>query len=79
MNANQSTFGASENSSAPVAARRRWLGRMRKGSQFLEYALLAALIGIVVAVGAMRYGKNLLDLFDALGKKTAEAVPQEKK
>lgn len=79
MNANQSTFGASENSSAPVAARRGWLGRMRKGSQFLEYALLAALIGIVVAVGAMRYGKNLLDLFDALGKKTAEAVPQEKK
>lgn len=79
MNANQSTFGASENSSAPVAVRRCWLGRMRKGSQFLEYALLAALIGIVVAVGAMRYGQDLLNLFDALGKKTAEAVPKEQK
>lgn len=79
MNANQSTFGASETSSAPVAVRRGWLGRMRKGSQFLEYAMLATLIGIVVAVGAMRYGQNLLDLFNALGKKTAEAIPQEKK
>ena len=63
---------------APVAVRRRGLRRMRKGSQFLEYALLSALIGIVVAVGAMRYGKSLLDLFDTLGKKTAEAVPKEK-
>ena len=79
MNANPSTVGETENLSAPVAVRRCWLGRMRKGSQFLEYAMLAALVGLVVAVGAMRYGKNLLNLFDSLGKKTAAAVPQEKK
>lgn len=53
------------------------LGKMRKGSQFLEYAMLAALIGIVVAVGAMRYGKQLLNFFDALGDKTAEVTPKK--
>ena len=79
MNAKQSSFGSIEASAAPVAVRRSWLGRMRKGSQFLEYALLAALIGIVVAVGAMHYGRDLLNLFNALGKKTAEAVPQNKR
>lgn len=51
--------------------------KMRKGSQFLEYAMLAALIGIVVAVGAMRYGQNLLKLFNALGDKTAEVTPKK--
>lgn len=51
--------------------------RMRKGSQFLEYAMLAALVGIVVAVGAMRYGKQLLNLFDSLGDKTAEVTPKK--
>ncbi len=53
------------------------LCKMRKGSQFLEYAMLAALIGIVVAVGAMRYGKQLLEFFDALGDKTAEVTPKK--
>lgn len=51
--------------------------KMRKGSQFLEYAMLAALVGIVVAVGAMRYGRTLLEFFDALGDKTAEAMPKK--
>ena len=50
--------------------------KMRKGSQFLEYAMLAALIGVVVAVGAMRYGKTLLNFFDSLGDKTAEVKPK---
>lgn len=50
--------------------------RMRKGSQFLEYAMLAALIGIVVAAGAMRYGRSLLNLFDSLSDKTAEVTPK---
>ena len=53
------------------------LCKMRKGSQFLEYAMLAALVGIVVAVGAMRYGRTLLEFFDALGDKTAEAMPKK--
>ena len=55
----------------------RFLMRMRKGSQFLEYAMLGALVGIVVAVGAMRYGKELLKLFDALAGKTAEVTPKK--
>ena len=51
--------------------------RMRKGSQFLEYAMLAALVGIAVAVGVMRYGHSLLDLFDRLSDKTAEVAPRK--
>ena len=38
----------------------RW--KMRRGVAYLEYALLAALIGIVGAVGVMKYGKDLLKL-----------------
>ena len=51
--------------------------RMRRGVAYLEYALLAALIGIVGAVGVMKYGKNLLKLFNALGDKTAEVTPKK--
>lgn len=50
--------------------------KLRKGSQFLEYAMLAALVGIAVAIGAMRYGHKLLALFDALGDKAAEVTPK---
>ena len=34
--------------------------KARRGISFLEYALLAALVGIVGAVGVMKYGKQLL-------------------
>lgn len=51
--------------------------RMRRGVAYLEYALLAALIGIVGAVGVMKYGKDLLKLFNALGDKTAEVTPKK--
>lgn len=50
--------------------------RMRRGSQFLEYAMLAGLIGIVVAAAAMRYGGRLVKFFDSLGGKTAAASPK---
>jgi len=48
---------------------------MRRGATFLEYALLAALVGIVGAVGVKFYGESLLNLFKTLGTKTAEVVP----
>ena len=49
-----------------------WLGgrcprygawRSRRGSAFLEYAMLAALIGIVGAVGVMYFGEQIKDFF----------------
>ena len=51
--------------------------KMRRGVSYLEYALLAALIGIVGAVGVMKYGKDLLNLFNSLGDKTAEVTPKK--
>ena len=50
--------------------------RMRRGATYLEYAMLAALIGIVGAVGVKFYGEKILDLFKALGNKTAEVTPK---
>ena len=36
------------------------------GAQFLEYALLAALIGILVGVAVSGYGKALSELFGSM-------------
>ena len=52
---------------------------MRKGVSFLEYALLAGLIGIVGAVGVMFYGEKIKDFFVALGTQTANVTPTTKK
>lgn len=51
--------------------------RMRRGATYLEYALLAALVGIVGAVGVKYYGERILQLFRTLADKTAEVVPQK--
>ena len=40
-------------------------------------ALLAALVGIVGAVGVMKYGKAISDFFSSLGDKTAEVTPKK--
>ena len=53
--------------------------RRKRGATFLEYALLAALIGIVGAVGVMKYGKAISDFFSALGDKTTEVTPKKTK
>lgn len=52
--------------------------KARKGASFLEYALLAALVGIVGAVGVMKYGSAISNFFSALGDKTAEVTPKSK-
>lgn len=51
--------------------------KMRRGATYLEYALLAALIGIVGAVGVKFYGEQILEFFKSLGEKTAEVVPSK--
>lgn len=52
--------------------------KARKGASFLEYALLAALIGIVGAVGVAKYGKSISDFFSSMADKTAEVTPKSK-
>lgn len=53
---------------------RRRIGR--RGATFLEYALLAALIGIVGAVGVMKYGKAIYNFFDTMAEKTNDVTPK---
>ena len=48
----------------------------KRGTSFLEYALLAALVGIVGAVGVMKYGNSILEFFDSLADKTSEVTPK---
>ncbi len=45
----------------------------RKGATFIEYALLAGLVAIVVAAAAMLFGDQLKELFTDTGKQ-AESV-----
>ena len=42
----------------------------RKGATFIEYALLAGLVAIVVAAAAMFFGDDLKQLFGATGDQT---------
>ena len=43
----------------------------RKGATFIEYALLAGLVAIVVAAAAMLFGDDLQKLFTTTGEKTS--------
>ena len=43
----------------------------RKGATFIEYALLAGLVAIVVAAAAMFFGDDLQKLFKTTGEKTS--------
>ena len=49
--------------------------KARKGPSFLEYALLAALVGIVGAIGVMKYGQSISTFFSTLGEKTSSVTP----
>ena len=51
--------------------------KRKRGISYLEYALLAALVGIVGAVAVMKYGKAISDFFSSLGDKTAEVTPKK--
>ncbi len=55
-----------------------YMNRDRKrGISYLEYALLAALVGIVGAVGVMKYGKAISDFFSTMATKTADVTPKK--
>lgn len=51
--------------------------KARRGAAFLEYALLAALVGIVGAVGLMKYGKAISEFFSGLAEKTTDVTPKK--
>ena len=44
--------------------------RARKGATFIEYALLAGLVAIVVAAAAMFFGDDLRELFSSESAQT---------
>ena len=50
--------------------------KARRGATYLEYAMLAALVGIVGAVGLKYYGDKIYDFFIKLGDKTAQVTPK---
>ena len=52
--------------------------RARKGATFIEYALLAGLVAIVVAAAAMFFGDDLKKLFSSEGE-PAKAVTESVK
>jgi Flp pilus assembly pilin Flp len=46
------------------------------GATFLEYAMLCALIGIVVSIAVASLGKNLKELFSTLSGKVQDVNQQ---
>lgn len=48
------------------------MNKMRKGATFIEYALLAGLVAIVVAAAAMYFGQDLKELFGATGAQASK-------
>jgi len=48
----------------------KMMTKARKGATFIEYAMLAGLVAIVVAVAAMFFGDNLKQLFTDTAKQT---------
>jgi len=45
--------------------------KARKGATFIEYAMLAGLVAVVVAVAAMFFGEELKGLFKNTGDQTS--------
>lgn len=46
--------------------------KARRGATFIEYAMLAGLVAVVVAVAAMFFGDELKSLFQSTGEKTEQ-------
>lgn len=57
-----------------MTAIRRFL-KDESGATAIEYGLIAALISIVVAVGALSVGGSLGDLYDLVSTKVTGAIP----
>jgi len=52
--------------------------KRKRGATFLEYALLAGLVAIVVAAAAMFFGDDLKKLFGATGEQTESVTTNVK-
>ena len=52
--------------------------RARKGATFIEYALLAGLVAIVVAAAAMFFGDDLKKLFSSEGEQAKQVTESVK-
>lgn len=46
--------------------------KFRKGATFIEYAMLAGLVAVVVAVAALFFGDEIKKLFSSTGEKTEQ-------
>lgn len=57
----------------------KMMSGFRKGATFIEYALLAGLVAIVVATTAMLFGDKLKDLFSSTGDQTEKVSSEVKK
>ena len=44
--------------------------KARKGATFIEYAMLAGLVAVVVAIAVVFFGDNIKSLFTSAGQKT---------
>ena len=51
---------------------RKMMMKAHKGATFIEYAMLAGLVAVVVAVAAMFFGDELKSLFQSTGEKTEQ-------
>ncbi len=66
--------GKGKREESGVTAIRRFL-KDESGATAIEYGLIAALISIVVAVGALSVGGSLGDLYDLVSTKVTGAIP----
>lgn len=44
--------------------------KLRKGATFIEYAMLAGLVAVVVAMAAMFFGDEIRQIFSKAGQET---------
>ena len=59
-----------------MKAKETLMTKMRKGATFIEYALLAGLVAMVVATAALLFGDKIKALFKSTSDKTG-SVQQE--
>ena len=51
---------------------KKLMQKARKGATFIEYAMLAGLVAVVVAVAALFFGDQIKSLFSDTGKKVQQ-------
>ncbi len=51
---------------------KKLMQKAHKGATFIEYAMLAGLVAVVVAVAAMLFGDKLRELFSTTGTKVEQ-------